>query len=151
MLYSIKKELMRRIGLGEFCVKEPIIQLIRCFDQLHPHERMYLDENRKYIIVEPNQISPRTSINRDGDLLIIIKEIIFSIFSQTKDIESVYHVFNDVYDDLCYDILFKKIIIPKKVRNLLELFASPIYSADAYVQKKIISKYLEKTEKKRVG
>ena len=60
------------------------------------------------------------------DISGLMKDIMKDKIEKTKDLSEVNKFFSELYDDLYYDIIFKKIKIDKRTSRLLEDLAMPI-------------------------
>lgn len=60
------------------------------------------------------------------DLSELMKDIMKSKIEKAKDIWEVNKFFSELYDELYYDIIFKKIKIDKKTSRILENLAMPL-------------------------
>ena len=74
------------------------------------------------------------------DLSILMKDIMKNKIEKNKDIEDVNKFFSELYDELYYDIIFKKIKIDKKTSRLLESLAMPIYKKSDKERQELIKK-----------
>jgi hypothetical protein len=78
----------------------------------------------------------------DKDLSVLIKDIMRNKLEKTKDLWEINEFFNTLYDDLYYDIIFKKIKIDKRTSRLLESLAMPIDRKSDEEWQEIIKKIL---------
>jgi len=60
------------------------------------------------------------------DLSELMKDIMKSKIEKAKDIWEVNKFFSELYDELYYDIIFKKIKIDKRTSRILENLAMPL-------------------------
>lgn len=78
--------------------------------------------------------------NHKKELEELLLEIIGNLLKK-QDLFDIYDLFNDVYDEIYYDIIFKKVNLEKRVIKILETFATPLYKKSDLEQKKILKKY----------
>ena len=74
------------------------------------------------------------------DLSGLVKDIIKKKVNETKDLNILNKFFSELYDDLYYDIIFKKIKIDKRTSRMLESLAMPLDRKTDDERKELISK-----------
>ncbi len=67
-------------------------------------------------------------------------EIIENLLDK-QDLFEIYYLFNEVYDEIYYDIIFKRVSLDKRVIKIIETFATPLYKKSDLEQKKILKRY----------
>lgn len=90
------------------------------------------------------------NLSKDGIIYIIrnhkkkLEELLLEIIENLldkQDLFEVYYLFNQVYDEIYYDIIFKRVNLEKRVVKIIETFATPLYKKSDLEQKKILKRY----------
>ena len=89
---------------------------------------------------EKQQVIELLKKQSNKDLSILMKDIMKSKIEKTKDMWEINKFFSELYDDLYYDIIFKKIKIDKKTSRILESLAMPLDRKTDNERKDIIKK-----------
>lgn len=80
--------------------------------------------------------------NQDKKTIEAVKFVLKDFLDIEKDTLWMYQFFSEIYDNLFYDIVFEKIRIENKTKNMLETLATPLYKKSETEQEKIIKKFL---------
>ncbi|MFA6256612.1 MAG: hypothetical protein WC606_05580 [Candidatus Absconditabacterales bacterium] len=97
-------------------------------------------ENQKSV-GDAEQLIPLAAIIKNKtrtDLNKLIRKIIKDYLLKEKDLQKIHDFFTFIYDNIYYDIIFKKISINKQTVRTLETLAMPIFN------KKIIDTILKR-------
>ena len=70
----------------------------------------------------------------------IIKEVAKDKYINQNDIDGLYSFFSPLYDEIFYDLMFKKINVNISTKELLETLALPIFQMNEYRKKDLIDK-----------
>lgn len=109
---------------------------------------MYFYYDLTMLVNNIENINKEAAINllrkqSNKDLSILMKDIMKSKIGNTKDMWEINKFFSELYDDLYYDIIFKKIKIDKRISRILESLAMPLDRKTDNEWKNIIDKILK--------
>ena len=70
-----------------------------------------------------------------------LKNLLKSVVIESKNeinLQNLYTFFSDIFDEIYHDLVFKKVIQSKNLRQALELLSTPIYQKSKEDQKKLL-------------
>ena len=78
--------------------------------------------------------------NEENSLIKEITEVAMDLKYEDGKNEIIYDIFSEVYDEIFYDIVFKKIQLSFNTKKLLETLALPVNTRNVLTKEKLLSK-----------